>query len=132
MSSVNLRCIKCEIDAEIIEFSFKRKQTRPTFNKDCSCSLFLTAADSGERERERLTLELLVVRAVVWCGGGGGGGVVCSGLRRHLSPGTLPWLGLVRVRQASRLQYNYFPSPPHNTPDNAIRKQNNIYFNQGM
>ena len=73
---INLSYIECEAGADMIQFSFRRKKSRPRFNKDCSCSLFLTAADSG-RERETDTLELLVVLCapwwrwcVVWCGGG--------------------------------------------------------------
>ena len=75
---INLSYIECEAGADMIQFSFKRKKSRPRFNKDFSCSLFLTAADSG-RERETDTLELLVVLCapwwrwcVVWCGVVGG------------------------------------------------------------
>ena len=105
----------------MIQFSFKRKKSRPRFNKDCGCSLFLTAADSG-RERETDTLELLVVLCapwwrwcVVWCG------VVWWGVRRHSPPGTLPWLGLVEARHNT-------PLPPYVLL--SILKQHNATNNQ--
>ena len=107
LNFINLSYIECEAGADMIQFSFKRKKSRPRFNKDCSCSLFLTAADSG-RERETDTLELLVVLCapwwrwcgVVWCG------VVWWGVRRHSPAGTLPWLGLVEARHNT-------PLPPY-------------------
>ena len=106
MNYINLRCIKYETVGDIVQFSFKGKQTRPTFNKDCSCSLFLTAADSGrERERETDTLELLVLRWVAgWCGAVGGVFTLqCPPRRRHLPSwnSAMAWFGGGQAQHSS-------------------------------